>query len=59
MIKVGDTVSFIHNGHLVRDRVRRIFVKEIFLEPYARNKKKQAVVLTKYSWIYVDEIIGG
>ena len=57
-IQVGDTIRFKNwRGEIVEDVVRGLFVAERLLEPYARNEKLDAAVLTSYSWILMSEIL--
>ena len=55
----GTRVEFINwRGEPTQDVVRgEVFQQTQLLEPYARNRRFSAVVLTEYSWIPVSDIV--
>ena len=46
-----------HRGELVQDEVRAVSNTEHLLEPYARNTVEAIVILKRYSWIPVKDIV--
>ena len=58
-VQVGDLVRFDTHSNLgiCEDVVRELFVQELLLEPYARNRTEFAVVLTNYSWTPLSHIL--
>jgi len=58
-IKIGDEVLFVRaDGAICCDTVRDTFIYEACLEPYARNTKHDALILTEHSWCYVSDVVG-
>lgn len=55
--KAGDKVIYTdHEGVEHEEVVRGTFIKQQFLEPYARNRSFRAVVLTEFSWAYESNV---
>lgn len=57
-ILVGSKIRF-HRGDnkVCDDVVRGLFIQEILLEPYARNQRKEAAILTEHSWCFIEDIV--
>jgi hypothetical protein len=57
--QAGDKITFLRaDGKVCNDVVRKAFVQDVLLEPYARNQRRHALVLTEHSWCFVDDVIG-
>jgi hypothetical protein len=57
-IQVGSNVKFLRpDGKVCEDVVRMLFTQDVLLEPYARNQKRPAAVLTQHSWTFIDNIV--
>ena len=55
---IGAHVQFKNwRGELDTDVIREVFEHESLLEPYARNTTETGLVLTRYSWIPLDQAI--
>jgi hypothetical protein len=58
-ISIGDRVRFDTHSNLgvCEDVVRDKFTQTILLEPYARNERVPALILSNFSWCRESDVI--